>query len=81
VRAEIVDLPSFSVHADQRELLDWLGGSKDNPPEVTYIVHGEPDASAALQGEVVDTLGWDAVVPRYLEKVRLDRRTSRPPVC
>jgi metallo-beta-lactamase family protein len=72
VRADIVDLPSFSVHADQDELLDWLAASEGTPPDTTYIVHGEPNSSAALQQAITDKLDWNAVVPTYLEKVRLD---------
>ncbi|GAB6987693.1 hypothetical protein JCM10369A_42190 [Nocardioides pyridinolyticus] len=70
VRAEIVDVPTFSVHADAGELIDWLASA--GPPEVVYVVHGEPDASAALARRIGDELGWCAVVPRLGERVRLD---------
>jgi metallo-beta-lactamase family protein len=71
VRADVVDVPAFSVHADQPEILAWL---KTTPraPEVTFVVHGEPAAAAALQGAIESELGWTAAVPRYLEHVRLD---------
>jgi len=71
VRAEVVDLPSFSVHADAGELLAWLG-TADAPPEAAYVVHGEPGASAALAEAAGDQLGWNAVVPSYAERVRID---------
>jgi metallo-beta-lactamase family protein len=71
VRAEIVDAGGFSVHADQREMLDWLA-SAPSPPRVAFAVHGEPEASFALQGAVVRELGWNAVVPGDGERVRLD---------
>jgi metallo-beta-lactamase family protein len=41
------------------------------PPETAYVVHGEEDASRALADRLADELGWNAVVPRYLERVRL----------
>ena len=71
VRAEVVDVPAFSVHADQREILSWL---KTTPraPETTFIVHGEPPAAEALHSAIERDLGWAAAVPRYLEQVRLD---------
>lgn len=72
VRADIVDLPSFSVHADRRELIDWLAASEGTPPDTTYIIHGEPVASDALQQAISEKLNWNAVVPSYLEHVRLD---------
>jgi metallo-beta-lactamase family protein len=51
-------------------LLGWLC-SAPVEPDVTYLVHGEPDASAALAGRIGDKLGRLAVAPRYLERVRL----------
>jgi metallo-beta-lactamase family protein len=71
VRAEIVDLPQFSVHADAAELLDWVAGATQ-PPDTVYVVHGEPPASAALARAIREKLQWTAVVPRHGERVRLD---------
>jgi metallo-beta-lactamase family protein len=71
VRAEVVDLAAFSVHADQAELVDWLATATE-PPEVTYLVHGEPDASEALRDAINQDDRQHAVVPRHLERVRLD---------
>ncbi|WP_121257182.1 MBL fold metallo-hydrolase RNA specificity domain-containing protein [Nocardioides ferulae] len=70
VRAEVVDVGGFSAHADAGQLVDWLSTSP--PPTVAYVVHGEPDASTALADRLGQQLGWNAVVPRYLERVRLD---------
>jgi metallo-beta-lactamase family protein len=71
VAAEVVDVPAFSVHADRNELLGWLR-TNQRPPDTTYIVHGEPVAARGLRDAIQDTLGWNAVVPRYLETVRVD---------
>src|SRR5512146_2762180 len=49
VRAEVVDVPMFSVHADADEIVDWLKAAP-SPPEVCYVVHGEPNAARALAG-------------------------------
>ncbi len=70
VRAEVVDVPSFSVHADHGELLAWLG-SADREPDTTYLVHGEPAGSEALHEAIEATYDWAAVVPQHLERVRL----------
>ena len=72
VRAQIVDLPIFSVHADAIELVDWLARS-GRPPEAVFVVHGEPAASAALATRIRSTLDWTAVVPHLMERVQLDR--------
>jgi metallo-beta-lactamase family protein len=71
VRAEIVHVPAFSVHADQGETLQWLR-TESRPPDTTFIVHGEQTAAGALHDVIEQELGWTAVVPRYLEQVRLD---------
>jgi metallo-beta-lactamase family protein len=49
VRADVVDLPAFSVHADSHELVAWLDAATAEP-DMTYLVHGEPDAAGALAG-------------------------------
>ncbi len=71
VRAEVVDIPAFSVHADQSEIIHWLR-SAASIPEVVYVVHGDPAASDKLRTAIARELKWNAVVPRYLERVRLD---------
>lgn len=70
VRAEIVDLPGFSVHADADEIIGWLSNAPE-PPEVTYVVHGEPGSARHLCERINGELGWNAVVPRLGERVLL----------
>jgi metallo-beta-lactamase family protein len=70
VRAEVINVEGLSVHADADELMAWLGSSAEEPG-VVYVVHGEPQASAALAGRIRSELGWLAVVPRDGEVVRL----------
>jgi metallo-beta-lactamase family protein len=70
VRAEVVTVEGFSVHADSDELIAWLDSGPDEP-EVVYVVHGEPDGSAAFAERVRAELGWMAVVPEDGEIVRL----------
>ncbi len=70
VRAEVVDVQGWSVHADADEILAWLAAAAQ-PPEVVYVVHGEPAASAALAARIGRELGWLAVVPRDGERVRV----------
>lgn len=67
VRAEVINLRGLSAHADNRHVLDWLRSSP--PPRTAFVVHGEPRASHALAGGIRQGLGWNAVVPQYLEKV------------
>lgn len=71
VRAEVVDDPEFSVHADSDEIIEWLSRI-ETPPRTLYAVHGEPAASRAIADRVAHELGWTAVVPGVGERVRLD---------
>jgi metallo-beta-lactamase family protein len=47
VRARMVDLDGYSAHADEGELLDFIASIPDKPKHV-FVVHGEPDATAAM---------------------------------
>lgn len=69
VRAEVEVIEGFSVHADADEILGWLG-TATGEPDACFAVHGTADASEALAREIVDRLGWNAVVPQPEERVR-----------
>ena len=71
VRAEVVTIDAFSVHADSGELIDWMKLSP-RAPDVTYIVHGEPASAAALKSRIGAELDRHSVVARWKETVRLD---------
>jgi metallo-beta-lactamase family protein len=71
VRAEVVSVDGFSVHADADELLAWLG-RMPSPPEACFVVHGEPQSSATLAGRIEAELDVLAVVPRQGERIRID---------
>jgi metallo-beta-lactamase family protein len=71
VRAQIRSMESFSGHADSTEILRWLRTFK-RPPKKTFIVHGEPDSSLALDAEISRDLKWPTYIPSYLESVRLE---------
>ncbi len=73
VRAEVAQIEGFSVHADADELVAWLAAAAE-PPDVVYVVHGEPPSSQALATRVREELGLLAVVPKDGEKVRVGRR-------
>jgi metallo-beta-lactamase family protein len=62
VNATVTHLEGFSGHADQRELLAWLGHFR-RPPRQTFVVHGEPDASDALRQAIAKEFGWAVRVP------------------
>ncbi|GMV05508.1 MAG: Ysh1p: subunit of polyadenylation factor I [Gemmatimonadota bacterium] len=67
VRAEVATMDGLSAHADQSELLDWLG-SVPGRPRRTYLVHGEPREADALRRAAEAKLGLRVTVAE-------DRRT------
>jgi metallo-beta-lactamase family protein len=71
IRAEVADLTMFSAHADSNEILHWLSGFA-RPPRKTFIVHGEPASSAALQDRIEAELGWPCVMPKMGERNELE---------
>ncbi|MGR3271736.1 MBL fold metallo-hydrolase RNA specificity domain-containing protein [Thalassococcus profundi] len=72
IEAEVVQLQSFSGHADADEILRWLGKA-ERAPGMTYLTHGEPSASDTLRGRIEHELGWPARAPEHLETINLDR--------
>jgi metallo-beta-lactamase family protein len=68
VRAQVAALEQFSDHADTPELLEWLRTFKKQP-QTTYLVHGDPDASAQLRDTMQKELKWNVQVAQWLQKV------------
>ena len=70
IRAEVVQIAGLSAHADQSDLLAWLGALGQAPSQV-FVTHGEPEAADTLRLRITEKLGWPARVPDYRETFRL----------
>ncbi len=70
VRAQVMVSDAYSAHADQGDILRWLGGFK-RPPRMTWIVHGEPEAARALRERIAQDLGWPTAVAETGQTVSL----------
>lgn len=68
IRAQVAALEQFSDHADPPELLEWLRTFKTTP-SVTYLVHGEGQASSQLRDVMKKELGWNVQLAEYMERV------------
>ncbi len=66
VKAKIENLEGLSAHADQNELINWLGSIK-NKPEHIFIVHGEKEGAEGLKNKIKEVYGWDAFIPKLYE--------------
>ncbi|GGX18636.1 MBL fold metallo-hydrolase RNA specificity domain-containing protein [Aquimarina muelleri] len=70
VKAKIHQIESLSAHADQQELLDWMGTIK-NIPEKVFLIHGEATAADALRVKIQDTYSWEVNIPKLHEIVEI----------
>ena len=70
VRATVMATDALSAHADQGEIIRWLRGFS-RPPEMTYCVHGEPTAAAALRDAIERQLGWRCAVAADRQEIDL----------
>jgi metallo-beta-lactamase family protein len=78
IRARVESLEVLSAHADQAELLAWLGASP-RPPRRVFLVHGEPAAAEALCVRIKDHLGVQATVPGHGASVDLTAAPTSAP--
>lgn len=76
VKARISTLGGFSAHADKDGLLEWLSGVKNNKLKV-FVVHGEPESSAALAETIRTSLGITVHVPEWGEIVDIATMRSQ----
>jgi len=67
VRANVVQIESFSVHADSNELIDWMQTSSEAPGRL-YVVHGEAGAAEVFSDRINAQLGWASHVPHIGER-------------
>lgn len=73
VKAKIYSVEGLSAHADQNELMEWAEGFGDKP-KLAFIVHGEERSAGVLAQKLKDELGWNTVIPNYLESFMLFER-------
>ena len=70
LRAGIEKLDELSGHADQRELLEWIGPIAPGLRKI-FLVHGEPDQQAALKEAIVDRFKIEVEAPSRGQKFEL----------
>lgn len=64
VKAKVYNLDGFSAHADQAQLLSWLGSLKEKPAKV-FLLHGEIDMSEPLASIIKERLSFETYIPQY----------------
>lgn len=69
VRAKVWTINGFSAHADQPELLAWLG---DAPRRRVFLVHGERERGMRVLGEILEERGQAWQMPGRGEPILID---------
>jgi metallo-beta-lactamase family protein len=72
VRAKVVTIGGFSAHADQNDLLEWVGNFESKPR--VFLVHGEETASQALAQRITEKFDLEVHIPRWKERLILEPR-------
>ncbi|MGN0341450.1 MAG: MBL fold metallo-hydrolase RNA specificity domain-containing protein [Roseburia sp.] len=62
VKAEILNLPGISGHADRNKLTEWAAAFK-KPPKRVFVVHGEDETCDSFAQYLRKALGYNAVAP------------------
>ena len=69
-RCEVAALDGFSAHADQGEILDWVG-RLDPAPRRIFLVHGDPAPAGTLAALLREKVGAEVSIPAPGEEVAL----------
>lgn len=68
LKADVVDLEGLSAHADVTDLKWWFEESaRHGHFGQVFLVHGEPDSSAALAEVIRDNCDEDPIIPQWRE--------------
>jgi metallo-beta-lactamase family protein len=67
VKADVKEIATLSAHADQHELLEWMKALPYQPERI-FIVHGEAEASHALELKLLTESNWNSITPIMKEK-------------
>ena len=70
VNCKVEHMTAMSGHADREELFQWMGNFK-NKPKITFCTHGEGEKLLNYAESIRKKLGWNVMVPDYLDKVEL----------
>jgi metallo-beta-lactamase family protein len=71
VRCRVRSISGFSAHADEPQLLAWLANFSGGTLTHVFLVHGEPEAQAAIEPKI-RALGLRTTIPRWRERITLD---------
>ena len=62
IKADIIQLPGISGHADIDQLTKWIGAFTKKPQKV-FVVHGEESTAVSFAEHITNEFGLEAVAP------------------
>ena len=72
MRAKVFTIGALSAHADQDDLLDWVGHFESKPR--VFVIHGEAKASETLANKIQERYDLATHVPKWKERLVLKAR-------
>jgi metallo-beta-lactamase family protein len=66
VKAKVFTIGGFSAHADQNDLMEWVGNFRTSRPKI-FVVHGETKASETLANLIQEKFRLSARIPKWKE--------------
>jgi len=72
VKARVFTIGGFSAHADQNDLLEWVGHYESEPR--VFVIHGEASASEAMAQKIRERFNLEVHIPRWKERLILKAR-------
>jgi metallo-beta-lactamase family protein len=80
VKAKVYTIGGLSAHADQADLLGWVGHFAEKSRPRIFVVHGEPLSSQSLAQAIRNRFNLEVYVPRWREALVLEPREGVPEV-
>ncbi len=71
VKAKVFTIGGLSAHADQADLLGWVGHFAGKSKPRVFVIHGEAKSSEALAKAIRSRFGLDVHVPQWREVLNL----------
>ena len=72
VKAKVFTIGGLSAHADQADLLGWVGHFAGKSKPRVFVIHGEAKSSEALANAIRRRFGLDVHVPQWREVLNLE---------
>lgn len=73
VRSRVFTIGGFSAHADQADLLNWIGHFQQKPPPKVFVIHGEPSTIDIFANKIRKKFAFEVYTPRLREMLILER--------